>query len=71
MSKNNKKQPAASKVKPAETVYSASELASVARSRFDVLPEVVTTALKVAGKTEATFSQTQTLIKNFLKREVK
>lgn len=56
---------------PAESVYSAADLASAARARFGVLPEVVITALRTVGKQKATLTEARLIVKDFIKREVK
>ena len=67
---SNSKKPQGVK-KPAESVYSAADLANAARTRFKTAPEVVSAALKMANKTEATLAETQNIIKLFLTKEVK
>lgn len=57
--------------KAAESVYSVTDLAGAARTRFKVPPEVVTAALKMASKNRATPAEAQRIIKDFMKREVK
>ena len=54
-----------------EPEYSAADLASAARARFGVPPEVVHTALKVEGKDKATLSEAKRIVKAFLERKVK
>lgn len=55
----------------AETKYSVSDFAKQARAIFDTTPEVVTVALRTAGKTTATVEEAKEIIKNFLEKEVK
>ncbi len=57
--------------KPSEITYSVAELAGAARARFGVLPEVVTTAMRVANKAKATLPEAKQIIEQFTKREVK
>jgi hypothetical protein len=57
--------------KPADSVYSAADLAGDARKRFGVPPEVVTAAMKMAGKRWATLIEAERTVKEFLEREVK
>ena len=53
-----------------EPQYGITELMSAARLRFNVPPEVVGVALKIAGKEKATFTEAQAIIKTFLERKV-
>jgi hypothetical protein len=55
----------------AESLYSAAELSAAARARFGVPPEVVTAAMRMAGKKSATLSDAKEIITKFSKREVK
>jgi len=57
--------------KPIESEYSAAELANAARARFGVQPEVVSAALRLAGKDKATLAEAQRIVKTFKEREVK
>jgi hypothetical protein len=57
--------------KPIESEYSAAELANAARARFGVQPEVVSAALKLAGKDKATLTEAQRIVKTFKERKVK
>jgi len=57
--------------KPVESVYNASEFTSAARVKFNTSPDIVAAAFKVAGKTEATLTEAQKIVQEFLKREVK
>lgn len=59
------------KVKICEPLYTADELAVIARTRFKTTPEVVKTALKMAGKAKATQPETLNIVKAFLERKVK
>lgn len=52
-----------------EAVYSKDELISTADA-FDVKPEVIAGALKLAGKDEMTKKEAEKAIKAFLEREV-
>ena len=54
-----------------DTKYSARELANAARVRFEVPPEVVLTALKIADITEAGIDEAKGIIKAFLERKVR
>ena len=56
---------------PAESKYSAADLASAARARFGVPPEVVQAALKVAQVEKATISEAKKIVKAFMGRKVK
>ena len=53
------------------STYSVEELAENARSIFGKPPEVVTTALKMAGKKTATLDDAKEIVKKFLEKEVK
>ena len=59
------------KTKPPESQYSAAELAKAARERFDVPPEVVLAALKLAEVDKASIPETERIVRAFMKREVK
>ena len=61
----------AAATKPAETQYSAADLAAAARTRFNVPPDVVRVALKLAGKDKATLTEAEGLVKAFMGRKVK
>ena len=52
-----------------ETKYSLSELEQAANT-FGVKPECVRAAFLVAGSTKATQKEAQSIIKNFMSREV-
>jgi hypothetical protein len=56
--------------KAVETSYSAADLTTAARARFNVPPEVVKAALKQAGKTKATLTEAKSIIKCFMERKV-
>jgi hypothetical protein len=56
---------------PYASVYSIAELAGAARTQFGVPPEVVTVALKTAGKTSAALEEAKLIVAAFLEREVK
>jgi len=62
---------AAATKKPAETTYSAADLAGAARTRFNVPPEVMQVALKLAKKDKATLAEAEQLVKEFMGRKVK
>ncbi len=51
--------------------YKASELAAQARQIFGTTPEVVTVALRTAGKDAATVDEAKDTVRAFLDREVK
>lgn len=59
------------KVKVAEPIYTAAELSAAARSKFGTAPEVVKTALVMAGKAKATLSEAEAIVKAFMEREVR
>ena len=53
-----------------ESVYSAEEL--IANHKlFNTSREIVTVALRIAGKTSATFAEAKTIIDKFRNKEVK
>ncbi len=54
-----------------EASYKAAELAAQARQLFGTTPEVVTVALKTAGKESATIKEAQETVTKFLSKEVK
>ena len=54
----------------AESVYEASELIANHKA-FNTSKEIVTVALRLAGKTTATFSEAKTIIDKFKNKEVK
>ena len=54
----------------AEAAYPISELAAKARPLFGTTPEIVTTALKVAGKESASLEEAQKIVRAFLDKEV-
>jgi len=56
---------------PAESMYSAADLAAAAYERFGVAPEVVTVAMKEAKKDSATPTEAEQIVKKFLGRKVK
>lgn len=56
---------------PQESVYSANELAANARKLFGTRQECVVAALRAAGKSECTVSETKKIVEKFLKKEVK
>ncbi len=51
--------------------YKASELTAQARQIFGTTPEVVTVALRTAGKDAATVDEAKDTVRAFLDREVK
>ena len=66
-------QPAKKESKPVavpESVYSADELAKAAASVFGTTPDIVRTALRMEGVTEATVSSAKSIVRKFKKREV-
>jgi len=70
--KNVSTEPAsATKKANPETVYGVSELSAAARTRFSVPPELVMTAMKLAGKDKATIAEAERLIKEFKERKVR
>ena len=68
MAPNNKKE--ASTIAPAESVYTAEELAHNYRA-FNTSFEIVKTALRLAGKDSATFTEAKQIITKFKNKEVK
>lgn len=54
-----------------ETKYSVTDFAKQAKKMFGTTPEVVTVALRTAGKTSATIKEAQATVKEFLNKEVK
>ena len=54
-----------------EARYEATELAKNARQLFETTPEVVTVALKVAGVETATKEEAESIVREFLSKEVK
>lgn len=56
---------------PQESVYSVNELAANARKLFGTRQECVVAALRAAGKSECTVSETKKIVEKFLKKEVK
>ena len=64
------KKPAERSVTQNEPQYSAADLADAARKRFGVPPEAAAAALKEAGKTSATATEAEKLIKHFMERKV-
>ena len=54
----------------AESVYSAEELAHNYKA-FHTSREIVSVALRLAGKTAATYPEAKTIIDNFKNKEVK
>lgn len=60
----------AKEAKPAESVYTAKELAE-AHKFFGTTYEIVAVALKLAKKEKATLKETEKLIEEFKNKEVK
>ncbi len=58
------------KNKSDEPLYSVSDLAKASKV-FNTTPYVVATAMKLAGKTQATQSEALKIIKDFVNKEVK
>ena len=56
--------------KPAESVYTAEQLAN-AHKNFGTSYAIVATALKIAGKDKATVSEAKEIIEKFKRQEVK
>lgn len=54
-----------------DATYKAAELAAQSRSLFDTTPEVVSVALREAGKKTATVTEAKAIVAAFLEREVK
>lgn len=54
-----------------KATYNAAELAAKARQMFDTTPEVVTVALRLAGKDSFTVDEAKQTVQEFLNREVK
>lgn len=54
-----------------ETKYGIADFAAKARELFETTPEVVTVALRTAGKETATKAEAAQTIKAFLEKEVK
>ena len=69
----SKKQTGENKPRTAKAAskYEAAELAANARRVFGKPPEVVSAALKAAGKTAATLDEAKETVSKFLQREVK
>lgn len=55
---------------PMESVYAATELIDNHKA-FNTSKEIVTVALRLAGKTTASFSEAKTIIDKFKNKEVK
>lgn len=71
-SKKAVKKPVKKQVKApaAESVYSAADLAKNYKA-FHTSREIVVVALRLAGKTEATFTEAKSIIESFKNKEVK
>lgn len=54
-----------------EATYKTAELAAKARQMFGTTPEVVTVALRLAGKESFTVEEAKQTVHDFLNREVK
>lgn len=70
MAKTATKQEAPTKSRVAESIYTAAELANN-HKLFNTSYEIVTVALRQAGKKEATFSEAKEIIEKFKTKEVK
>jgi len=57
-------------IKPAESIYTAAELAGNYKA-FGTYREIVVVALRLAGKEQATFPEAKRIIENFKNKEVK
>lgn len=68
MATNDKKATANARVN--ESVYTAAELADH-HTAFETSHEIVEVALRLAGKTHATFTEAKTIIERFKTKEVK
>ena len=55
----------------AEAMYRAEELAAKARQMFGTTPEIVTVALKTAGKESATIEDAKKTVQEFLNRDLR
>ncbi len=54
-----------------EATYKTAELAAKARQMFDTTPEVVSVALRLAGKETYTVDEAKRTVQIFLNKEVK
>lgn len=54
-----------------ETKYTVADFAKQAKKMFGTTPEMVTVALRTAGKTTATIDEAKATVKEFLEKEVK
>lgn len=54
-----------------EATYKATELAAQSRPLFGTTPEVVSVALREAGKKTASVAEAKAIVTAFLEREVK
>ena len=54
-----------------EARYSISELAGHSAELFETTPEMVTVALRLAGKDTATVDEAKAIVREFAEREVK
>lgn len=70
MAKTVTKQEAPAEVRATESIYTAAEL-SANHKAFNTSYEIVAVALRLAGKTEATFQEAKTIIDKFKNKEVK
>lgn len=70
MAKTATKQEAPTNNRVAESIYTAVELANN-HKLFNTSYEIVTVALRQAGKKEATFSEAKAIIEKFKTKEVK
>lgn len=62
---------AAKTAKRIDCEYSVVDLISAARSSFGVPPEIVSAAMKIAGKDKATIDEAKQIIKEFKERKVR
>lgn len=65
------KKPAKKAKKSEEVTYTIAELSGAARKLFDVMPECVTAALTVTKRTRFSVDEAKSIVKNFMKKEVK
>ncbi len=54
-----------------EATYKAAELAAKARQMFNTTPEVVSVALRLAGKKAYTVDEAKQTVQDFLNKEVR
>lgn len=58
------------KRQPAESIYTAKELADSAKNTFGTRKECVLAALEAAGKQKCTVSEAKKIVERFLRKEV-